>query len=70
MNKIVFKLWTNYKQKAIKEKSFHTAQVYLDNMLWNQWPSLHSTTELLLYVHQRVCIGESIRESPETVLQW
>jgi len=27
-------------------------------------------TKLLLYVHHRVCIGGSIRESAETALQW
>jgi len=28
-------------QKATKEQSFHTAQVYLDNSIWNQWLTLH-----------------------------
>jgi len=36
MKMILFKLGTNYIQKAIKEQSFHTAQVYLANPLWNQ----------------------------------
>jgi len=44
---------------VIKEQSFHTSRVYLDNLLWNQWRWLHCTTKLLLY---HVCIGESIRE--------
>jgi len=56
-------------QKAIKEQSFHTARVYLDNSLRNQWCTLHCTTKLLLYVHHHVCIGESIRESAETALK-
>jgi len=61
MKIILFKLWTNYTE-SIKEQSLHTAQVYLDKWLWNQWRTLHCTTKLLLYVHHRVCISESIRD--------
>jgi len=52
-------------QKAIKEKSFHTAQIYLDKSLWNQWHALHKALTVCTS-HHCVCIGESIRESAET----
>jgi hypothetical protein len=72
MKIIVFKLWTNYIQKAIKEQSFHTARVYLDTCQtrYEINDARYCTTKLLLYLHHRVCIGESIRESAETALQW
>jgi len=50
-------------------QTFHPG-VYLDNSLWNQRLTLYCTTKISLYVHHGVCIGESIRESSDTALQW
>jgi len=57
MKIILFKLWTNYTERD-------------QRTIFPQWEFIWTThfKVCTLYVHHRVCIGESIREIAENAL--